>query len=111
IPAAAISPNTRFRWAQLVTSSAGFDAWGIDEVVIGCAPPSLIWSPTGTTTTADTVAPLDTTTYIVTAFDSLGNSASDTITINVIPPPRLVNDLTASCGDTTFLINVDAPIL
>jgi gliding motility-associated-like protein len=111
IPAAAISSNTRFRWAQLVTSSTGFDAWGIDEVIIGCAPPSLIWSPTGTTTTADTVAPLDTTTYIVTAYDTAGNSASDTITLNVIPPPRLENDLTASCGDTTFIINVDAPVL
>jgi hypothetical protein len=111
IPAAAISPNTKFRWAQLVTSNTGFDAWGIDEVYIGCIPPNIIWTPTGTTTIHDTVSPLVYTQYIVTVFDSLGNTASDTINIDVIPPPRLANDITALCEDSVFIITVDAPIL
>jgi len=111
IPAAAISVNTRFRWAQLSTSSTGFDAWGIDEVFIGCTPANIIWAPTGTTTANDTVAPLDTTTYIVTVYDTLGNQATDTITLNVIPPPFLIDSIEASCKDSTFIITVDNPIL
>ena len=34
IPAAAISPNTSFRWAQLAISGNVNDHWGIDNVVI-----------------------------------------------------------------------------
>ncbi|MFO8054795.1 MAG: hypothetical protein R6U19_06485, partial [Bacteroidales bacterium] len=36
VPLPATSANTRFRWAQLANSSSGFDAWGIDEVIIKC---------------------------------------------------------------------------
>ena len=36
VPSIAYTPTTRFRFAQLATSSTGYDAWGIDEVNIVC---------------------------------------------------------------------------
>lgn len=109
IPAAAVTNATSFRWAQLVTSSTGFDAWGIDEVLIGCAPPNLIWS-TGNTTTTDTVAPTQSTTYWVQATDQNGNTVTDTVNVTVSPRPALGPDITIPCGDSTFVITIDRPI-
>lgn len=109
IPAAAVSTTTSFRWAQLTTSSTGFDAWGIDEVIIGCTPPNLLWS-TGNTTTTDTVAPTDTTVYWVQATDVNGVQVWDTVTVNVLPRPLLGPDITVPCGDSTFIITVNKPI-
>ncbi|HAD97394.1 MAG TPA: hypothetical protein DCG19_08300, partial [Cryomorphaceae bacterium] len=82
IPQAAISPNTQFRWAQLANSAAGFDAWGIDEVIIGCDPGSILWN-TGNTTTTDTVTPTTSTTYWVSVTDSNMKVAYDTVHVIV----------------------------
>lgn len=36
LPNISYTANTKFRWAQLATSSTGYDSWGIDEVSITC---------------------------------------------------------------------------
>jgi gliding motility-associated-like protein len=98
IPPVATTPNTMFRWAQLSNSSAGWDAWGIDEVEINCPTPlaNVIWS------TGDTVfdpgkiylpphpqnLPYDTC-FIVNISDSLNPVGSfDTVCVHVKPIPE-----------------------
>lgn len=36
VPNNCYTANTKFRWAQLATSSTGYDSWGIDEVSLVC---------------------------------------------------------------------------
>ena len=109
IPNAAVTTATSFRWAQLETSNQGWDAWGIDEVVIGCEPFNLFWS-TGATTTHDTVTPTQNTTYWVQVADSNGTAVYDTVNVFVNPRPALGPDITIPCGDSTFVITIDRPI-
>ena len=105
IPSAAITTSTAFRWAQLATSSAGFDAWGIDEVLIGCEPANIVWN-TGNTTTTDTVAPVVSTTYWVKATDGNGNSAYDTVDVNVVSPTfNLPYDTLVSCNEDSVMLD------
>ncbi len=97
IPVPAATMNTKFRWAQLANSSAGWDAWGIDEVEITCPNSSInvLW------TTGDTVfnpgqfimpphpqnLAYDTC-FIVHIWDSINpGGAYDTICIHVLPVP------------------------
>lgn len=88
IPAAAQTPSTRFRWIQLAYSSQSNDHWGLDNVEIVCPQSqNIFWSNGPANTLTQTVAPTQTTEYIVAIFDSLGNLATDTVTINVIPSP------------------------
>lgn len=82
IPASAITTNTSFRWIQKNTSFTGFDAWGIDEVVIGCAPASVLWS-TGDTTSTHTTSIGSSGPVWVQATDANGNTVSDTINVTV----------------------------
>jgi len=46
IPSTAIGDSTKFRWAQLATSSTAYDTWGIDNVSITCSSVniSILWS-------------------------------------------------------------------
>jgi len=111
IPPTAVSTSTQFRWAQLANSSTNFDAWGIDEVVIGCTPGNVIWTPTGTTTMNDTVSPVQSTEYIVEIFDTLGNSAMDTVMVYVYPQPRLAGDIIGYCGDSTLIVTLDTTVM
>ena len=62
------------------------------------------WS-TGDTTQTITVSPNQTTNYSVSVTNSTGCSASDTITVNVIPLPvvNLGNDTTICKGDSVLL--------
>ncbi|MFO8086836.1 MAG: PKD domain-containing protein [Bacteroidales bacterium] len=113
IPVAATSTATQFRWAQLSTSSSGFDAWGIDEVEIKCPTGNLnvIWdhgptvlNPPSVTLPAQGNTPYDTC-FKVTVSDTI-NSASDSVCVTVNPIPT--SDFTISdtnlCGNdsTTF---------
>ena len=90
VPAVAATTNTKFRWAQLANSSAGWDAWGIDEVQIVCPNygQNVSWShgPTALVPPAP-VSPTTTTSYIVAIFDSLGHFDMDTVVVNVTPVP------------------------
>jgi gliding motility-associated-like protein len=104
IPTAAISSNTQFRWAQLNTSSAGFDAWGIDEVIIGCSISSLLWS-TGNTTLSDTVVPINTTTYWVQASDANGNTVRDSVRVNLTHLNVNLPDTISNCYQDSILLD------
>jgi gliding motility-associated-like protein len=107
VPAAANSTNTQFRWAQKNNSSAGWDAWGIDEVNISCPTPlaNFAWV---TPATGDTVffvqnpptftinSPNNPSTitggqydtcWFVSIWDSLGFAATDTVCVTVNPVP------------------------
>ncbi len=86
VPSAAATTNTRFRWAQLATSNAGFDAWGIDEVEIYCpGQQDVAWSHGVKAFDGGWVSPTKTKTYTVFILDTSGNSASDNVKITVIP--------------------------
>lgn len=113
IPVSATTPNTRFRWAQLATSSTGFDAWGIDEVEIKCPTGNLNvqWNhgPTVLNPPAVTLPPVGQVSYDtcfkVTIWDSI-NSATDSVcvTVNPIPTSDFTISDTSICGgdSTTF---------
>ena len=113
IPIAATSSQTRFRWAQLSTSSTGFDAWGIDEVEIKCPTGNLnvIWShgPTVLNPPAVTLPSQGNSSYdtcfTVTVSDTI-NSATDSVCVTVNPIPTSDFDIsdTSLCGNdsTTF---------
>ncbi len=90
IPAAAFGPATKIRWYQDLTSGNTWDHWGVDEVQIVCPQSqNIFWSNGATTNTlVQTVSPTTTTEYIVAIFDSLGNLATDTVVITVIPSPQ-----------------------
>ncbi|MFO8054116.1 MAG: hypothetical protein R6U19_03015 [Bacteroidales bacterium] len=96
VPLPATSANTRFRWAQLANSSSGFDAWGIDEVIIKCPTGNLnvIWSHGPTTLNPPSVTlppqganPYDTC-FTVTVSDTI-NSATDSVCVTVNPIPQV----------------------
>ncbi|MFO8053668.1 MAG: gliding motility-associated C-terminal domain-containing protein [Bacteroidales bacterium] len=88
IPAAAATQNTRFRFIQLSNSSAGFDAWGVDEVEIYCpGHQNIAWSHGVQAFDGGWVKPQSTTTYNVFILDTSGHSASASVTITVTPEP------------------------
>ncbi|PLW95279.1 MAG: hypothetical protein C0592_00485 [Marinilabiliales bacterium] len=88
IPVAAFGPDTKIRWYQDLTSGNNWDHWGIDEVEIVCPQSqNIFWSNGLSDSLNQWVSPTTTTDYIVAIFDSLGNLATDTITVTVIPSP------------------------
>ena len=115
VPPVASINNGKFRWAQLSNSSAGWDAWGIDEVEIFCPTGAIniLWTPVGfPTDTIDTLwnpssvfppqhpnyIPYDTC-FVVKVCDTV-NSATDTVCIHVNPIPT--SDFSIS-NDTIFV--------
>lgn len=119
VPLIAYTNQTKFRWAQLATSSTGFDAWGIDEVEITCPTNPYVqwecleiptWSygdfnpPPFVCTQAGTFH------YVVTLVDlNTGNSVSDTIVAIVHNPSVDINsgasNVAICIGDTTTLFS------
>jgi len=98
IPPIAATTNTMFRWAQLSNSSAGWDAWGIDEVELNCPTPlaNILWSTGDTVFNPGNVylpphpqnLPYDTC-FIVNISDSLNPvGAFDTVCVHVKPIPE-----------------------
>ncbi len=89
--------NTKFRWAQLATSSTGYDAWGIDEVEIVCnaaANTTVNWNTSSGSYVGNgfnlPVTPTQSTWYVVTIKDTSFTPAifsSDSIYIQVFPVP------------------------
>ncbi len=86
VPVAASTANTKLRWAQLANSSAGWDAWGIDEVNVSCpSSTDVIWSHGPTVSNPPTVSLILSDWYIVTYYDSIaGLSFSDSLYINIV---------------------------
>ncbi|MEN8224499.1 MAG: PKD domain-containing protein, partial [Bacteroidota bacterium] len=113
VPPPAETTNTRFRFAQLNTDQEGYDTWGIDEVKIFCSNnQNVIWNHGPTVFNPTTpVAPTDTTQYVVMVYDTVGNFATDTITIYVAATPDtdLGNDTTICWdGTNTAIFNAGA---
>jgi gliding motility-associated-like protein len=113
VPAAASSPNTKFRWYQDIASGNTFDHWGIDNVQIVCPAFAYVeWTYDGMPgPTVYNPPPVKPTTpgmhyYIVTVIDLLsGASASDTIIVNVLAPTVDAGADTSIClGDTATLV-------
>jgi gliding motility-associated-like protein len=111
IPAAAMTANTMFRWAQTSVSSNLNDHWGIDNVQIlsSCGSPYYyVWSPaaslsssTGATITA---SPLATTTYTVLYTNGINDTCMSTVTVTVNGPTSNAGPGTTICaGQSTTL--------
>lgn len=93
IPVAARTSSTKFRWIQQLVTGAGYDNWGLDNVVIGASQPSTITLTNLTTSTvisssstspllAD-VNPSTTTTYRADITDGTLSCYEDfTVTVN-----------------------------
>ncbi|MEA3476917.1 MAG: PKD domain-containing protein [Bacteroidota bacterium] len=111
VPPPAEITNVRFRFAQLWTDEAGYDTWGLDEVMIFCSNnQNIIWSHGETVAAPPTpVVPTSDTMFWVMVSDTLGNFAVDTVFITVLPTPDV--DLgadTSICWDGTNTAVFDA---
>ncbi|MEA3477702.1 MAG: PKD domain-containing protein [Bacteroidota bacterium] len=111
IPPVAITTQTMFRFFQDFHQAAKTDTWGIDEVLLWCSNnQDVFWSHGPTVfNPEEPVSPAVTTDYIVTVYDSLGNFATDTVRITVIPipDPDLGPDTTI-CDDGVNIAYFDA---
>ncbi len=93
LPAAAMTTSTRFRWYQSQSSGAGFDTWGLDNMVLTLNGPGYTfdWAhdaqgPTASAFTPD-VSPTTTTTYTVTYTNGTpAQTCTASVTVNVIAP-------------------------
>jgi gliding motility-associated-like protein len=91
VPPGAASPNTIFRFRQHAYSSMDYDHWGLDMVNIVC-PDSTSYAQVANHDGfgPHIVYPTQTTTYYGSIIDTIhGNSATDSITIVVIPQPEI----------------------
>ncbi len=114
IPVAAQSPNTRFRWRQLLNSGAGFDNWMLDDVAIASnnnTGISFNWTPAATLSGANVPDPIatppTTQTYTVNLTDQVtGCQYHDEVSISVGPmfTVDMLND-TALCGFGAVQLN------
>jgi gliding motility-associated-like protein len=109
VPAAAITPNTMFRWHQTADSGADYDHWGIDNVEIyqNDISAELEWihdgysygvgNPGGTNPTD--VTPTSTTTYTAQLTTGGGIVCTQDVTIVVLDP---VYDVNVTLAPTTI---------
>lgn len=91
VPAAALTTNTAFRWYQSESSGAGFDAWGLDDMVINLNVPGYTfdWAhdaqgPDSSPTTPEVVVTSNTT-YTVTYTNNI-ETCSSSVSVTVISP-------------------------
>ncbi|MCE3295266.1 MAG: hypothetical protein K0R65_980 [Crocinitomicaceae bacterium] len=91
IPMAALGTNTAFRWFQSQSSGAGFDAWGLDNMVINLNVPGYTfdWShdaqgPSSSPATAN-VNPTSNSTYTVSYTNGV-ETCSASVNVTVITP-------------------------
>jgi hypothetical protein len=116
VPAAALSPNTCFRWVQKNSSGASFDTWAIDKVEVILIVPGYLFdwkhdtqSP-ATTSATPNVTPTAKTTYVVT-YSNKGSGGTDTCTSNVVVdvtiPQVTTSPASPICpGGTTTLVAI-----
>jgi gliding motility-associated-like protein len=113
VPVAAASPATLFRWRQHVYTSQDYDHWGLDLVEIVCPGSSeVVWSHGPTVLDPPDVTPTQTTTYVVTVYDTINNlSATDSVTVIVNPGPTAQFSATTVCqGDETIFTDQSTPM-
>ncbi len=80
IPQNIKTANTSFRWAQLATSSTGYDAWGIDNVLIDCSYNDVLynWS-NGTNTNQNPISPTSSGWYYIDVYDNCTSNPTHAI--------------------------------
>jgi len=108
IPPAAQTTATRFRWAQLASTSAVYDHWGLDNVSISVPPPNIeiFWAHGPTGPTPPPVSPTVTTTYTAFVTDQTDTAQSSVEVIVHQPPVMEINNLsTLHClnGDSSAM--------
>ena len=87
IPLAAQTTSTIFRWVQLSTNPANSSCWGIDNILIQKYAPTIYhWSTGYYGSIHPPLAPINTTTYYVTATSSSYTSI-DSVKVSVLPRP------------------------
>jgi len=97
IPVAAQTTATQFRWAQLASTSAIYDHWGLDNVSISVPQTTTIWWNHGPTVlNPPNVTPTTNTTYTVNISNG-GSTATSQINVIVHQPPTMsINNLAAT---------------
>ena len=89
-----INGTVWFSWYQDVTSGNDYDHWGLDNVQIFCPPPSQTIQSTynsnlvSTNTYHSTISP-NTSGYFVATVSDGSLSASDSVYVDVYPPPTI----------------------
>ncbi|MGE0561785.1 MAG: PKD domain-containing protein, partial [Flavobacteriales bacterium] len=111
VPSAALTTSTMFRWYQSQSSGAGFDTWGLDDMVITLTVPGYTYDWThdiqGVQPTPATpnVAPTTTTTYTVTYTNGV-ETCSSPVTVNVLLPT-----VTTTASPTTFCSGASSQLI
>lgn len=118
VPAGAMTPSSRFRWIQEVSTDFDYDHWGLDSIWVRANAPNvqLNWTsnPSGFTYAGaipPPVSPAVTTTYIATV--SNGNfSCSDSVRVTVvnISTDFTVSDTTQCKSNNTFNFINQGPV-
>lgn len=89
-----VNGNVWFSWYQNVTSGNVYDHWGLDNVQIFCPPPSQVIQGINngsvvSTNTYSTTITAQTSGYFVATVSVSSASASDSVYVDVYPPPPL----------------------
>lgn len=116
IPLAALGTNTAFRWYQDQSSGAGFDAWGLDNMIINLNVPGYTFdwahdaqAPSSSPATSN-VSPTDNTTYTVT-YTNGTETCSDNIAVTVIKPTASATaNPTTVCVGSSVQLNAESSI-
>ncbi len=113
VPAGALSGNTRFRWSQPTNSGAGSDIWALDDVIIthyNNTGITFAWSPAAGLNTPNASSaqgsPSTSTTYTVTASNSMGCTKQGTVDVTVAP----AFDLAITDNDTICTAGMAVPL-
>lgn len=91
LPPAAMTTATQFRWYQSESSGAGFDAWGLDNMVLNLNTPGYTfdWAHdaqvAAASPTTPPVTPTSNTTYTVTYTNGV-ETCSSSVDVEVIKP-------------------------
>jgi gliding motility-associated-like protein len=116
LPPAAWTTNTMFQWEQNTTSSALFDHWGVDNIVINAndcgyyydwSHASAPLATVGDSTYGGNICPTTTTTYNVMYTNGINDTCNASVTVNVLFPLVSVsatpNDTITTCGGCVTL--------
>lgn len=108
LPPAAMTTSTQFRWYQNESSGAGYDAWGLDNMVLNLNTPGYTFdwahdaqAPAASPTTP-AVNPTDNTTYTVT-YTNGTETCTSPVTVTVIKP-------TASATVSPSIVCANSPV-
>lgn len=116
LPPAAMTTATQFRWYQSESSGAGFDAWGLDNMVLNLNTPGYTfdWAhdglPVASSPTTPPVSPTSNTTYTVTYTNGV-ETCSSSVDVEVIRPTVTVTATPSSvCPGSPVQLEAESSI-